>query len=433
MTITYDPSHALYFDEADLRSELTRVFDLCHGCRLCLHLCPSFPTLFNFIDARDGDVHGLTDQEQDRVIDECYQCKLCYNKCPYVPPHEWELDFPRLMMRANAVKKMQKRQSTRERLADQLLSRTDLLGNVSVRFSGLANRALSKNSVLLRKSMDAAMGIAAQRVLPPYARQRFSAWFKSRMKPFIENCRNKVVLYPTCFIEYQEPAIGKDLVAVYEKNGIECSLPEGVKCCGAPWLHSGDVLKFKKVAEKNVTALVSQARQGHPIIVSQPTCAYVIKRDYPLYLRTRESRDVAAATFDAAEFLMDTHKKRGGLDLNFVGDVPESVTYHAPCHLQAQNVGFKSRDLLKLLGIKVTVVSKCSGIDGTWGYRSDNYELSKKVARGLIQAIERSDGKVLSGDCHLANTAITEETDRKVYHPIQIVARAYGLSEEKRQ
>ncbi len=431
MATTYDPSHPRYFDEKDLRSELTRVFDLCHGCRLCLHLCPSFPTLFNFIDARDGDVKGLTVGEQDRVIDECYQCKLCYNKCPYVPPHEWELDFPRLMMRANAVKKQSKRQSPSERIADQLLSRTDLLGSVSVRFSGLANRALSTESVLIRRSMEKLMGIASQRVLPPYAKQRFSQWFKSRMKPFIENRRAKAIVYPTCFIEYQEPAIGKDLVSVYEKNGIECSLPEGVKCCGAPWLHSGDVMQFKKAAEKNVMALVAQARMGNPIIVAQPTCAYVVKRDYPLYLQTKEAKDVAAATFDAAEFLMDVHRNRGGINLEFVGEVPESVTYHAPCHLQAQNVGFKSRDLLKLLGTKVTVVSKCSGIDGTWGYRKENYDLSMKVASGLVKAIEKSDGETMAGDCHLANTAITEETERKVFHPIQIVARAYGIKDEK--
>ena len=431
MATAYEPTHPLYFDESDLRSELTRVFDLCHGCRLCLHLCPSFPTMFNSIDARDGYVAGLTAQEQDQVVDECYQCKLCYLKCPYVPPHEWELDFPRLMMRANAVKVRNNHQSVSEKLADQLLSRTDLLGGTSVRMSALANRALSTNSTMVRKTMEKVMGIAAERVLPPYARQRFSAWYKNRVKPFIENRRVKATIYPTCFIEYQNPKIGKDLVAVYEKNGIECSLPDGVKCCGAPWLHSGNVDQFKKVAEKNVTALVSQARQGNPIIVAQPTCAYVIKRDYPLYLQTNEATDVAGATYDSSEYLMYLHKNGGGINLDLKGVVPESVTYHIPCHMQALSVGFKSRDLLKLIGIKVEIVNKCSGIDGTWGYRKENYELSKKVASGLVKAIEKSNGEVMSGDCHLANTAITEETGRGVYHPIQIVARAYGIDEEE--
>lgn len=431
MTTTYNPAEPSYFVESDLRSELTRVFDLCHGCRLCLHLCPSFPTLFDFIDAKDGKVGELSESEQDQVVDECYQCKLCYVKCPYTPPHEWDLDFPRLMMRAKAQRKRSNSQQLSEKVADQVLSRTDSVGALGVSFSVLTNTLLSTKSGLVRKAMEQMLGIASQRMLPPYAKQRFSAWFRSRTKPFIKGRRLKATIYPTCFIEYQEPAIGKDLVRVYERNGIECSLPDGVKCCGAPWLHSGDVEHFKKAAKKNVTALLSDARQGTPIVVAQPTCAYVIKKDYPLYLGTKEAQDVASATYDAAEYLMYVHKNNGGLDLAFDGDRPDAVTYHAPCHLQAQNIGFKSRDLLKLAGIKVNVVTKCSGIDGTWGYRAENYDLSKKVIGGLVKAIEKSDGELICGDCHLANSAITEELSQKVHHPIQIFAKAYGLEKEE--
>ena len=107
MTATYDPTDPKYFDPAALREEVDRVFDLCHGCRLCFNLCPSFPTMFKFIDANDGDVSALTDAEHDQVVDECYQCKLCYVKCPYVPPHEWKLDFPRLIRRVHAVRQQQ--------------------------------------------------------------------------------------------------------------------------------------------------------------------------------------------------------------------------------------------------------------------------------------------------------------------------------------
>lgn len=431
MTTTYNPSDPVYFVESDLRSELTRVFDLCHGCRLCLHLCPAFPTLFGFIDGKDGKVEELSNSEQDQVVNECYQCKLCYVKCPYIPPHEWDLDFPRLMMRANAQRKQAGNQKFSEKMADQVLSRTDLIGSVSVTLSGVSNKLLSTKSVIARKAMEKVLGIASQRMLPPYAKQRFSVWFRSRIKPFITGRRAKATIYPTCFIEYQEPEIGKDLVGVYERNGIECSLPDGVKCCGAPWLHSGDVEHFKEVARSNVTALLSDARQGKPIIVSQPTCAYVIKKDYPLYLASKEAEDVASATFDAAQYLMHFHKNEGGLDLGFDGDLPKEVIYHAPCHLQAQNMGYKSRDLLKLAGIKVNVVAKCSGIDGTWGYRAENYTLSKKVASGLVGAIEKSSGEIICGDCHLANTAMTEELSQKIYHPIQIIAKGYRIEREE--
>lgn len=431
MATTYDPKHPLYFDDKDLRSELTRVFDLCHGCRLCLHLCPSFPTMFNAIDARDGDVEGLTRSQQDQVVDECYQCKLCYIKCPYIPPHDWDLDFPRLMMRANAVKKHDNNQSLSERASDQIMGRTDLLGSIGVKFSRTTNKMLSNENRVSRVALEKVMGIASDRVLPPYARERFSVWFKNRIKPFVKDRRAKAVIYPTCFIEYQTPAVGKDLVKVYEHNGIECLLPDGVKCCGAPWLHAGDVEQFVKTAQKNVTALVSSVRQGNPIIVSQPTCAYVIKKDYPLYVQSSEAKDVADSTYDASEYLMHIHKKAGGLDLDFPGGTPEAVTYHTPCHLRAQNIGFKSRDLMKLTGTKVTLVSKCSGIDGTWGYRKENYQLAKKVASSLVADINKHEGEILAGDCHLANTSISEETSRGVFHPIQVVARAYGLDEEE--
>ncbi|MST33406.1 4Fe-4S dicluster domain-containing protein, partial [Acidimicrobiaceae bacterium USS-CC1] len=179
VTTTYDPRHPAYFDETDLRGELTRVYDLCHGCRLCLSLCPSFPTLFDLIDAKDGAVDALTAAEQDRVVDECYQCKLCYVKCPYVPPHEWELDFPRLMLRAEAVRRKH-HGSLREKVTTQALGRTDLLGRVATATAPLTNKALEQPGSALRRVMDKVVGVAAERVLPPYAKVRFTTWFKRR-------------------------------------------------------------------------------------------------------------------------------------------------------------------------------------------------------------------------------------------------------------
>jgi Fe-S oxidoreductase len=212
MTVTYDPSHPKYYDVADLRAELTRVYDLCHGCRLCYNLCPSFPTLFNSIDGHDGDVHQLSTDEQDKVVDECYGCKLCYVKCPYVPPHEWQLDFPRLMLRAVAVRKHGKRRP----LADQLLGRTDLLGKVSTSMAPLVNAATGTPGTLIRKAMEKTVGLASERLLPPYAGQRFSTWFKRRSAPTMPERHATVALFPTCFVEYNAPAIGHDLVKVYE-------------------------------------------------------------------------------------------------------------------------------------------------------------------------------------------------------------------------
>ena len=426
MTVTYDPQHPNYYDEADLRGELTRVYDLCHGCRLCYNLCPSFPTMFKAIDSRDGDVAAMTTAEQDQVVDECYQCKLCYVKCPYVPPHEWQLDFPRLMLRAAAVRK-----HGRRTLADQVLGRTDLLGKVNTKLAPLVNAATGSPGTVVRKVMEKTVGLAAERLLPPYARQRFSTWWRKRDAPAVADPQATVAVFPTCFVEYNFPAIGQDLVKVYEHNRIACHLPEGVGCCGAPWLHGGDFPAFIAQAKKNLPLLAQTIRQGNDVVVPQPTCGYVLKRDYLDYVGGPDAELLAAHTFDACEYLMKVHRGEDTeLDTTFPGEVPEGVTYHVPCHLQAQNIGLKSRDLMKLTGTRITLVNKCSGIDGTWGLRADNYELARKVAQPMAEEIRRADNAVIAGDCSLADGAIEQETGVRPVHPLQMVARAYGIAPE---
>ena len=444
MTTTYDPFHPKYFDEPDLREEMNRVYDLCHGCRLCFKFCTAFPTLFDAIDQHDDqDSARLTVEEQNQVVDECFNCKLCYVNCPYIPgQHEWELDFPRLMLRAEQVLHRNRPRSLHTRLTDQALGRTDLAGRVNTRLAPLVNKVVTSPGSAGRKVVEKVTGIASQRVLPPYARERFSTWWKKRTAlRFGAGARQgRAVLFPTCMVEYQAPSVGRDLVRVLEHNKVDCELPKGQVCCGAPWLHSGDVESFRRNARTNVEVLADAVRAAQAdgddpaVVVPQPTCSYVLKNDYKDYLSGNEGDDaqlVASHTYDAAEYLMKVHKAEGtSLDTEFPGEVPETVTYHAPCHLRAQNIGLRSRDLLKLTGAKVAVVAECSGIDGTWGYREENYEASRKVARKMAKAIERHGGDVVAGDCHLANGGIVQETGRQPVHPVSLLARAYGIPDE---
>lgn len=447
MTITYDPQDPAYWDETDLRGEMTRVFDLCHGCRMCFKLCPAFPSLFEMVDEFDDqDAARMTPAQQDRVVDECFNCKLCYVICPYIPGQsEWELDFPRLMLRAEQVRHRNEKQSLKAKLTTQALGRTDLAGKANTALAPLANKAIGTPGSATRKLMEKTVGIAAQRMLPPYARQRFSTWFTKRRAAGAATApgagaaerTGTAVLFPTCIVEYQAPGVGQDLVKVCERNGVACELPEGEVCCGAPWLHAGDVDRFVEQGRKNVTILAEALRAGGPdatVVVPQPTCSYVLKNDYVDYIGGPDAELVAARTKDAAEYLMGLHKDEGSppLDTEFTGEVPEAVTYHAPCHLRAQNIGLKSRDLLKLTGTKITVVSECSGIDGTWGYRQENFDASRGVARKMANAVEKADNDAVAGDCHLANGAIVQETGRHPSHPVQFLARAYGIPEETR-
>jgi glycerol-3-phosphate dehydrogenase subunit C len=434
MTTTYDPHHPQYLDEADVRKEMTRVFDLCHGCRLCFKLCTSFPTMFEFIDRHDDqDAGRLTPAQQDRVVDECFQCKLCFVNCPYVPgQHDWAIDFPRLMLRADAVRYDTDQVRVRHRATTQMIARTDLVGRVGSVAAPTINRVLAaKPGSIMRTIVEKASGVSSVRLLPPFARQRFSTWFKRRPKVRIGKRQGRVALFPTCLVEYQEPAIGHDLVKVYERNGIEVTLGDA-GCCGAPWLHSGDMENFIKVAVKNVRELAAEVRKGKEIVVPQPTCGYVLKNDYPAYAPGPDSTAVAEHTYDAAEYLMKVHRTDGGgLDTEFGGEVPDTITYHTPCHLRAQNIGLKSRDLMKLTGAKIKLVQQCSGIDGMWGLRAENAAISVSIAKRLGTEIIKANCQVVAGDCHLANTAITEQTGEVPLHPIQVVARAYGIAAEE--
>jgi glycerol-3-phosphate dehydrogenase subunit C len=268
-------------------------------------------------------------------------------------------------------------------------------------------------------------------VLPPYSKTRFSTWLRARRSALIRPEQAQVAIFPTCLVEYSNPAVGHDLVKVYERNGVTCSLPDKLNCCGAPWLHSGEFDQFKNQAAHNVEILARAVRDGHDIVVPQPTCGYVLKRDYPEYLGTEDAQLVGEHTYDASEYLWRLHKGADThLDTNFNGEVPETTAYHLPCHLKAQNIGFRSRDLLKLTGTQVKLVSECSGIDGMWGFRADNYELSRQVIKPLVKGIGAAEADVVVGDCHLANGAINQETGRVPQHPLQQLARAYGIPPE---
>ena len=435
MTTIYDPHHPLYLDEADTRMELQRVFDLCHGCRLCFEFCPSFPTLFSYIDTHDDqDAGRMTPAQQDHVADECFQCKLCYVMCPYIPElHEWALDFPRLMLRTHAMRRANGQASIRDKLTTAVMGHTDVLGKVATRNGVISNLVMSAMpGSFVRKVVEKTAGISSVRMLPPFAKQRFTTWFRKRPQIRLTKSQGDVAIFPTCLVEYQEPRIGHDMVKVYEHNGISCSLSSSTNCCGAPYLHSGDMDTFTKVAAKNISELVKDVRAGKDIVVPQPTCSYILKKDYVDYVGGPDAKLVSEHTYDAAEYLIKIHKTEGkSLDTEFKGTIPETVTYHTPCHLRAQNIGLKSRDLMKLTGAKIKLVQQCSGIDGMWGLRAENAHLSMPIAEKLGRMINEANGDVVTGDCHLANTAINEQTGNKPVHPLQVVARAYGFTEEK--
>jgi len=427
----YDPLDPSWFDVDATRAERDRTFHICVDCRICVKLCPSFRSLFDMVDELGGSDHAsaLDDAQHKRIVDECYQCKLCHVICPYTPDQqqEWRIDFPQLMLRSLTG---QGRAGEVPRSA-RLLARTDQQGKVATTFAPIVNAAVKLKPA--RVVMEKVAGISRDRLLPTFDRVRFSKWFRGRnfRTPVAATTagRGPVALFPTCLVEYQEPAIGKAAVAVLERNGFRCELPEGQVCCGMPWLDAGDTEKFREAAQRNVDALLPAVEAGRSIVVPQPTCAYTLKDEYPAFLGTEAARKVAAATFDAAEFLMKAHKEEP-LDTSFGGQTYESILWHSACHYRAQQIGPRSSQLMQLTGAKVQMLERCSAIDGTWGLRAENTELARRVAKPLMEKVRDSDAQLVAGDCQLANVAIQDGSGKRPIHPLQVLARAYGLEDD---
>jgi Fe-S oxidoreductase len=429
----FDIRDPRFFDEEDAEKELRRVFQICHGCRLCFSFCPSFPELFDRVDEHvergEGEAEVLTRGEIGRVVDLCYQCKLCYVKCPYTPPHEWDVDFPRVVLRAKAARA----RTHGVTLQDRVLGDPDRLGKMAAVAPSLVNWA--NENALVRGLMEKTLGVHRERNLPrfhaPYAR-----WHEQNAQPTPgiaagsvaagADCSDTVALYGTCAVNYNEPDVGAATTQVLEKNGKRVAhVYPG--CCGMPALDGGEVERAARQAEENVRALAPIARAGLPILVPQPTCGYVVKNDWPALLGSDDAKVVAAAAVDVCEYLLKLHKQ-GRLDTGFTV-AQGKIAYHAPCHLRAQNIGLPARELLRLIpGTEVETVEKCSAFDGTWGMKKEFFPLSLKYAGKLTRAIAEAEPARVASDCRLAGLNVTKAIGRTPSHPVQLLRDAYGLA-----
>lgn len=432
------PSQPDYWDVPALKTELGRVLDICHGCRRCWNLCPSFGNIFKRIDALDDQLNGhapdaaalaqardpvqaLSRADHRKLVDECYQCKLCYNHCPYHPPHRYVLDFPRLMQRAKAVR------VKAEGIArtDRLFSRADLVGRLGSAFAGLAN--WSARRPWPRLLMEKTLGIHRNRRLPLFASQTFRKWWDWR-GPKAREAGEAALIY-TCTVNYNEPATGKAAIAALEKNGLQAICPKQ-DCCGMPFLDAGDIAGAAAAARRMVRRLLPLALRRVPIVVLGPTCSFMMREEYPALLENEDARRVAAMVKDIGEFMMDL-ARTGKLNQDFQ-PVGENIVYQPPCHLKAQNFGLKSRDMLaRLPGAKVTVADHCSTHDGTWSMKTPYFDMSMGLARKLFEEIEQAKPDAVATDCPLAAVQIEQGTGRRARHPIVFLARAYGYDPDQ--
>lgn len=422
--MTFDFDDPKYYDTKAVEKELERVTELCDGCRRCYRLCTPFDFMLDdCVDRNDGDISKITSADYRKMVDLCWQCKLCYNHCPYTPPHKWNIDFPRLMLRAKAARA----KAEGVTLQDRALGDVDLVGTIGSATAPLSNWA---NSFAPHRAvMEKVLGIEKSRRLPTFHRRTFASWMTARgTRP--EAPTTSVSLFYSCSVNYNEPQVGRDVVSVLEKNGCVVRCPEQV-CCGMPFLDGGDVEAARKNARKNVESLKGAAERGEKIVVPQPTCSYVLKHEYPLLVPGDDAKKVAGATMDIFEYLA-SRKAEGTMNTDFPGRAPGRVAYQMPCHLRAQNMGFKTRDVLQTVpGTSVNVIEKCTAMDGTWGMKKEYFKVSMQFAKKAADAMQESRPDVFCTDCSLSALQIEEASGRKPMHPITLLREAYGLPEER--
>jgi glycerol-3-phosphate dehydrogenase subunit C len=424
-----------FYDEAKLDEELRRVFDICHGCRRCFNLCDSFPRLFDLVDASPTEMEAVASADFKSVVDACTLCDMCFmTKCPYVPPHEWNLDFPHLMVRYRAVEA----KKGKIPFMEKELTKTDRNGKLAAPIAGLANWGTSCKNHLTRPVLEAVAGVHREAKLPEYHSRTFMD-LASAGKPEVNKDApaygRKAVLYATCFANYNNPEIGVAARAVLAKNGVETEVVYP-GCCGMPQLEHGEIGEVAASAKKVSTALKPWIEKGYDVIGLVPSCSLMLKFEWPLILPDDpDVKLLSGATRDLAQYLVEIAGKEGltpGLK-----PVEGGITVHIACHARAQNMGRKGAEMLNLIPeTKVTVIERCSGHGGSWGVMKQNFEVGIKVGRPVARTASESGAAYIVSECPLARDHIIQGVEKlkqptdqikDLQHPVQVLALAYGL------
>jgi Fe-S oxidoreductase len=431
-----------FTDDARLDAEMRRVFEICHGCRRCFNLCDSFPRLFDLVDAAGpGEVHDVQSADFKPVVDACTLCDMCFlTKCPYVPPHEWGLDFPHLMLRYRAAEA----KARGVPFALGQLTRTDRNGTMARPVAPLANWASDRANHLTRPILELAAGVHREAHLPKYNGRTFVMRARDEEAPVNALApaygHRKAVLFATCFANYNNPSIGVAARAVLARNGVETEVVYP-GCCGMPQLEQGELAKVDHRAATVSAALEPWIDKGYDVVALIPSCALMLKQEWPLIVykdapHRPAVEKLSRATFDLSEYIVDIARKEGlapGLQ-----PVPGGVALHIACHARAQNMGQKAAEMLRLIPqADLRVIERCSGHGGSWGILKENFPTAIKVGKPVASQAAKSGKALLASECPLAGAHIAQgmervddaaETPSETLHPIEIFARACGLT-----
>ncbi len=421
-----------FYDKEALDKETRRVFDICHGCRRCFNLCDSFPRLFDLIDeSKTGELDSVESADFKPVVDACTLCDMCFMaKCPYVPPHEFNLDFPHLMLRHRAVQW----RDNEVGFAEKQLIETDRNGKLGTALSPLANRAIKRDGKVLRPMLNRVLGVHQDAELPRFAAKTLAAQIQGeaiKVNTEAPGFGRKAVLYATCYGNFNVPEIGLATRQILAHNGVETELvyPE---CCGMPQFEKGDIATVANKAGNVAACLQPYIDQGYDVIALVPSCALMLKFEWPLLLPNDQTvAQLSTATYDVAEYIVEL--AAAGLSAG-LQTMEKAITVHIACHARAQNMGHKSADMLRLVpGLKVNVIERCSGHGGSWGVMQENFPVALKQARPVARQVLKQEPDVVSSECplaglHIAQALGDDHQAEQLSHPVLLMARAYGFA-----
>ncbi|MDP5023112.1 MAG: heterodisulfide reductase-related iron-sulfur binding cluster [Burkholderiaceae bacterium] len=428
-----------FYNEESMLGELERIFDICHGCRRCVSLCGSFPTLFDLVDESPTlEVDGVAKADYWKVVDQCFMCDLCYmTKCPYTPPHAWNLDFPHTMLRAKAIK-FKKGEVGK---AEQFLASTDTHGSLA----GIPIVVQAANAVTnakpMRSVMEKVLGVDKDAWLPELATTKFRSEAKDQTTaPVVngERTPGKVAIYATCYVNYNEPGIGHDLLKILSHNDIPYVIVEKEQCCGMPKLELGDLDAVAKSKDANIPVLAKYAQEGYAILSAVPSCTLMFKQELPLmFPDDADTQAVKVAMWDPFEYFM-ARKRDGLLKLEFPKPLG-NISYQIPCHGRVQNIGRKTEEMLKLIPeTALNTIERCSGHAGTYGVKKQHHQMAMKIGKPVVKAMATmKDGSApdfISSDCPLGGHHIAQGFEVSgvvvptLAHPLTLVRTAYGLA-----
>lgn len=426
--MSYNPNDSTYWQQEALDKELGRTFALCQACRSCVHACQAFPILFAALDiAAEGQ--PLPEARRHAILDACLQCKLCYVNCPYTEAegHAFQLDMPRLLLRANAVRRRHHGLPLRERL----LGHPDRLGKLGTLLPALANWANTWRPH--RLLVERLLGLHRDKLLPRFARSTFATWFRQHTAGAEETATgtHPVVLFATCFTNYHKPALGQAAYTVLTHNQCRVACP-ALECCGMPALDGGDVARARQHARANVARLLPYVERGYQIAVINPTCSLMLKQEYPTLLDHRQhpqlvegAHRVAAATHDVNAYVFAL-RQAGHFREDFRSTPHGPVAYHVPCHLRVQHSGCRGRDLLRRIpGVQPMLVAECSGHDGTWAMKQEHFAAALHHGQKAFDGMRATGAALWVSDCPLAALQFEQACGQTALHPMEVLARAY--------